>query len=91
MHTNQQISMLAHAMPTAKQPEVPSDKRRGKLGEADETMSIQPHIIERIGKKDVEIDLHGQEIKVIYDPKKFAVYFGVCDSGSSLHFRVDPK
>jgi len=53
-------------------------------------MSIKPLVVEKKGKKDVEINLHGQEIKIIYDPKKFSVYFGVCDSGSSLHFKVKP-
>jgi hypothetical protein len=51
---------------------------------------IEPRIVNKDSAKDVVIQLHGQDIMITYDSKRFKVFFGVCDSGSSLRFRVEP-
>ena len=49
---------------------------------------MKPKVIKELGKKDVEIML-GNTPTVTYDDTKFNVYFGICDSGSTIRFRVE--
>jgi hypothetical protein len=55
-------------------------------------MSVKkPLLCERIGSKDLTVEIHGTDFKMIFDPDKWEPYFGVCDSGSSIRFTFRPK
>jgi len=54
-------------------------------------MSFQkPMVVDRKGDE-LTVELHGQNMKMLYDSEKWFSFFGVCDSGSSLRFSFKPK
>lgn len=50
----------------------------------------QPMIVNRKGDE-LTVQLHGKDMKMLCDIKKWACFFGVCDSGSSITFTFKPK